>query len=457
MDLYEAIRLLGLESFAGADKYNNYSSKDVEKGFRQQALLHHPDKGGDANYFHLLHKAKNLLLQNTGVDNASCKFNDANSTALSTSLYEHNRTCVREVLVIHGQKSVIAATDDGLVVLEMEEDGLQRIVALTTYRVDCSFLCCAACTDYVFAGTKDGFFHRINFGDVGDHHRISWQVPNRERIVAISPVREWVAIATAVGEIYIIENKIGSLKPTIVWKNNSIGISSEAILLEEGPSTNCLHLWVGGGTGSCGSITGKLVMWKLDIRKDFLEQHVNVLVDLFSYYNVYDSDTESDSENKDECNDEWNSPAIDVTIKEGPIFSLSKDMSTIAVTAGQYIIVWDHKQNYCSQQPSSRQDLIKIKTIQTNNKILYTLCMNERFLAAAGSGESIMVWDRDLWTLLHYLPLQTPPSSCCLSTNCILTLDWFHDNSGILVSGGYDGVVTMWTLSNRLKEKDSLC
>ena len=120
------------------------------------------------------------------------------------------------------------------------------------------------------------------------------------------------------------------------------------------------------------------------------------------------------------------------------------------VNSGKCIIIWNYNENVTDLKHSGKKPT-KIKSIQTDDQTIYTLCLNERFLAAAGSGESIMVWDRDTWTMLHYLPLQRTPSGFCLATNCIMTLDWFHDDSQILISGGYDGTVTMWTLANRLE------
>ena len=471
MNLYEAIGLLGLEQSIGAD-YTDYTSKDVEKCFRQLALRHHPDKGGDSSYFQLLHRAKEILLeyQNTGniAGTAYCRVNDTNSTAVSTSLYEH-RTCVRQVLAIHGKReAVIAATDDGLIVVELKKDdnnyylsgGLERVVSFTTHRDDCSFLCCATgpsdSDGTLYAGAKDGFIHKI---DLSTHRLTPWQLPSRGRIVAISAIRDWVAIATADGGIYVFEYENGSSKPTMVWRcpncTNSgrkfQTISPETILLEEGSSADCLNLWVGGS--SSDKVTGKIAMWELNTGEDFYERFDE---ELFGEYDVYDSETCSCSEESDECvsddDDESDVPALDVTVQEGPIFSLSKHKHTIAVTSGQYIIVWGYYESAgCSQNGGKK--LAKIKTIKTDNKTLYALCINERFIAAAGSGESIMVWDRGLWTMLHCLPLQRSPSGCCLATNCIMTLDWFHEDSGILVSGGYDGVVTMWTVANRLERK----
>ena len=160
MDLHEAIDLLGLVEahniIGGGDYYTDYTSKDVEKCFRQQALRHHPDKGGDASHFQLLHQAKDMLLEHNagntmGSSASNCRTtsDDANSTAVSTSLYQH-RTCVRQVLtMVHDgkRKTVIAATDDGLIVIELKKDcylsgGLERVVSFTTHRDDCSFLCC---------------------------------------------------------------------------------------------------------------------------------------------------------------------------------------------------------------------------------------------------------------------------------------------------------------------------
>jgi len=470
MDLYEAIGLLGLESLIGED-YTDYTSKDVEKCFRQQALRHHPDKGGDASYFQLLHRAKDMLLEHRnagnsmGVGSVSSRTSDANSTAVSTSLYDH-RTCVRQVLVIHGKReAVVAATDDGLIVVELKKDanyyllgGLERVVSFTTHRDDCSFLCCAASSgdtvveNTLFAGSKDGFVHRI---ELSTHRLTSWQLPSRERIVAISTFRDWVAVATAGGEICVFEHETGSSTPTMVWKHHSrsgrgttrsLTMAPETILLEEGSTSKSLNLWIGGS--SSDTVTGRLVMWELDIEEDLFERHDDdELEGLFGEYDLHDSETDSDCEEPEDCSE---GPAINVVVEEGPVFSLSKHKRTIAITSGQCILVWDYNDGNTNPENPGKK-LFKIKRIQTKDRTLYTLCMNERFLAAAGSGESIMVWDRDLWTMLHYLPLQRPPSGCCLATNCIMTLDWFHEDSGILVSGGYDGVVTMWTLANRLK------
>jgi WD40 repeat protein len=491
MDLFEAIGLLGLEPHIIDADCTDYTSKDVEKCFRQQALRHHPDKGGDASHFQLLHQAKNMLLElNAGntmgtTGSASCRASDANSTAVSTSLYEH-RTCVRQVLVIHGKrKTVIAATDDGLTVIELKKDanyytsgGLERVVSFTTHRDDCSFLCCTTAVpssndnddyddsfvvDVLYAGAKDGFIHKI---ELSTRRLTPWQLPSRERIVAISAIRDLVAIATAEGGIYVFEYQNGSSTPTMVWKcpvaagkgttrgkKKTCGaMTPETIFLEEGFKSDCLNLWVGGS--SSDTVTGRLVMWELDVQEDLFERYNddNDIEDLCGEYGIYESDTDSNSEEPEDCacDDERNILAIDVTVHEGPIFSLSKHKRTVAVTVGQCIVVWDYNDN---NKPGKK--LTKIKTIQTNNQTLYTLCMNERFVAAAGSGESIMVWDRDLWTMLHHLPLQRAPSGCCLATNCIMTLDWFHDDSGILVSGGYDGVVTMWTLANRISNDDT--
>lgn len=475
MDLYEAIGLLGLEALIGED-YSDYTSKDVEKCFRQQALRHHPDKGGDASYFQLLHRAKDMLLEHInagnsmGLGSASCRTSDANSTAVSTSLYDH-RTCVRQVLVIHGKReAVVAATDDGLIVVELKKDanyylsgGLERVVSFTTHRDDCSFLCCAASSgdtcveNTLFAGSKDGFVHRIN---LSTHRLTSWQLPSRERIVAISTYRDWVAVATAGGEICVFEHETGSSSPAMVWKHRSrsvigmtpsLTMSPETILLEEGSTSKYLNLWIGGS--SSDTVTGRLVMWELDTEEDLFERHDDDELDgLHGEYDLHDSESDSDCQEPEDCSEdnERQGPEINVVVQEGPIFSLSKQKRTIAVTSGHCILVWDHNDGNTNPEKPGKK-LTKTKTIQTKDRTLYTLCMNERFLAAAGSGESIMVWDRGLWTMLHNLPLQRPPSGCCLATNCIMTLDWFHEDSGILVSGGYDGVVTMWTLANRLK------
>lgn len=502
MDLHEAIGLLGLEAHTIGADYTDFTSKDVEKCFRQQALRHHPDKGGDASHFQLLHQAKDMLLEYTAGNTmgraSNCRTSDANSTAVSTSLYEH-RTCVRQVLVVHGKKkTVIAATDDGLTVIELKKDatyylsgGLERVVSFTTHRDDCSFLCCATAgpssddneidgdsfvVDVLYAGAKDGLVHKI---ELSTRRLTPWQLPSRERIVAISAVCDWVAIATADGGIYVFEYRNGVSTPTMVWKcrvgkgaargekKTSVTMTPETILLEEGSNSDCLNLWVGGSSSSSDTVTGRLVMWELDTHEDLFEQYNNDndVEDLFGEYGIYESDTDSNNSEEPEdstCDDERNVLAIDVTVQEGPIFSLSKHKRTIAVTAGQCIVVWgynDSNDNATNpqhqQQLGKKKKLTNIKTIQTNNnQILYTLCINGRFVAAAGSGESIMVWDRDVWTMLHYLPLQRSPSGCCLATNCIMTLDWFHDDSGILVSGGYDGVVTMWTLANRLGSND---
>ncbi|OEU06474.1 hypothetical protein FRACYDRAFT_254491 [Fragilariopsis cylindrus CCMP1102] len=519
MNLHEAIDLLGLveaHNIIGGGDYNtDYTSKDVEKCFRQQALRHHPDKGGDASHFQLLHQAKDMLLDHNagntmmGSSASNCRTScDANSTAVSTSLYKH-RTCVRQVLMVHGKRNtVIAATDDGLTVIELKKDatgGLERVVSFTTHRDDCSFLCCTTAVpssnndhddddnvvDVLYAGAKDGFVHKI---ELSTPRRLtsSWQLPSRERIVAISGLRllgdrDWVGIATADGGIYVLEYQNGASTPTIptmVWKcrvgagkwaargqktTTCVTMTPETILLEEGSNSDCLNLWVGGSSSSSDTVTGRLVMWELDTHEDLFEQYNNDdddVEDLFGEYGIYESDTDSNTskEPEDDCSndDERNATlAIDVTVQEGPIFSLSKHKRAIAVTAGQCIIVWDYTNSNnkiitnLQQHQSGKKKLTKIKTIQTNNQTLYTLCMNERFVAAAGSGESIMVWDRDLWTMVHYLPLPRSPSGCCLATNCIMTLDWFrNDDSGILVSGGYDGVVTMWTLANRLGSND---
>lgn len=484
MDLCQAIGLLGLEPFVGAD-YTDYKTKDVEKCFRQQALRHHPDKGGDASHFQLLQRAKDMLLKrNAGVTmigSASCGVHETNTTAVSTSLYEH-RTCVRQVMVIHGtREAVIAATDDGLIVVELKKDAncylsgdLERVISFTTHRDDCSFLCCTTAalqgneddsfTDVLYTGSKNGFLHKI---ELSKCRLTPWQLPSRERIVAISAVREWVAIATADGGIYVLEYENGTPAPTTVWKGppgvgkgasrnhgSAVRVSPETILLEEGSSPCFLNLWVGGSSSS-DAVTGRLLMWELNTEDDFFERYDNdEMEDLFGGYGCYDSDTDSVSSNEEKGDfgeGKRNTPAIDVTVQEGPIFSLSKHKQTIAVASGQCIIVWDCYHSTKNLQHPGNAKLVKTKTIKTNDKTLYTLCLNERFLAAAGSGESIMVWDRVLWKMLHSLPLQMSPSGCCLATNCIMTLDWFHENSGILVSGGYDGVVTMWTLANRLE------
>jgi WD40 repeat protein len=522
MNLHEAIGLLGLVEahniIAGGDYNTVYTSKDVEKCFRQQALRHHPDKGGDASHFQLLHQAKDMLLDHNagntmamGSASNYCRTSccDANnSTAVNTSLYKH-RTCIRQVLMVHDgkRKTVIAATDDGLTVIELKKDatgGLERVVSFTTHRDDCSFLCCTTAVpsssnddddddndDYyvvnvLYAGAKDGFVHKIELST----RRLtsSWQLPSRERIVAISGlrlrVRDWVGIATADGGIYMLEYQNGASTPTMVWKcrvgsagkwaarrqktTTCVTMTPETILLEEGSNSDCLNLWVGGSSSSSDTVTGRLVMWELDTHEDLFEQYNNDdddVEDLFGEYGIYESDTDSNtSKEPHDCShdDKRNATlAIDVTVQEGPIFSLSKHKRSIAVTAGQCIMVWDYNNNSNNSitnphhQSGKKKKLTKIKTIQTNNQTLYTLCMNRRFVAAAGSGESIMVWDRDLWTMVHYLPLQRSPLGCCLATNCIMTLDWFRgDDSGILVSGGYDGVVTMWTLANRLGSND---
>lgn len=471
MDLYEAIGLLGLESFVGSD-YSDYRSKDVEKCFRQKALRHHPDKGGDASYFQLLQRAKSTLLEhNSGnkVGRSGTSWNsvnDANSIALSASLYEH-RTCIRQVLVVHGKnEAVIAATDDGLVVTELKKGAnycalgdLQRIVSFTTHRNDCSFLCCAAppsiSADIIYAGAKDGFIHRIA---LSKRSLTSWQLPSHQRVVATSTIENWVAVATSDGGLYILEYIDNSPTPSMVWKSpvrkeivretgTPLSISPETILLQQGASSHCLNLWV-GGSGS-ENLSGKLLMWELDIEQDLFEQYSDETEDVFCGYSFDDSDTDTNNKDQEDCYDKPITPTFDLTVEEGPIFSLSKQNRTIAVTSGQCIVVWEYIDNTSPHR--SGKELRKIKTIKTNNQTLYALCMNEFFIAAAGSGESIMVWDRDLWTMMHYLPLQRPPSSCCLATSCIMTLDWFHQKSGILVSGGYDGVVTIWTLANRLK------
>jgi len=482
MDLYEAIGLLGLEPIVGSDD-NDYSSKDVEKCFRQQALRHHPDKGGDASYFQLLQRAKDLLLDHIAgnsfrMSNASSGPGDTNTTAVSTSLYQH-RTCVRQVLTTKGTmygetKSLVAATDDGLIVIELKKEsnnyfsgGLERVVSFTTHRNDCSFLCCASArsssddsADILYAGSKDGFVHKI---EVATRRLTSWQILSRERVVAISVVRDWVAIAAADGGIYIYEDQNGTSIPTMVWgaptgaykgiahrKNASINMTPETIFLEEGSSSDSLYLWVGGTSGDC--VTGRLLMWELDIEKDLYSLYDDEMEDFGGEYYIYDSDTGSSGEESEDGGngEEENDISIDMIVEEGSIFSLSKHKRTIAVASGKCIIIWNYNENVTDLKHSGKKPT-KMKSIQTNDQTIYTLCLNERFLAAAGSGESIMVWDRDTWTMLHYLPLQRPPSGCCLATNCILTLDWFLDDSQILISGGYDGTVTMWTLANRLE------
>ena len=280
--------------------------------------------------------------------------------------------------------------------------------------------------------------------------------------MAISSHGDWVAIATADGGIFVIEYQDGGSTPTMVWNvslgkakgvargKKRAGMSPETVLLEKGASHNSLNLWVGGGSSSDNSndmITGRLLMWELDPEVNFFERHENdEMGGLFEEYDLTDSSSASSGSEANDIDNDEDCPVIDVVVQEGPIFSLCKHKQTIAVVSGQCILVWEHE---------AGKQLQETKTIRIGNdrETLYTVCLNEGFLAAAGSGESIMVWERETWTMAHHLPLQKGPcSGCCLATNCIMTLDWFHKDSGILISGGYDGVVTMWALANRLEE-----
>lgn len=470
MDLFEAFVLLGIETLVDTD-YDNYTNKDIEKCFRQQALKHHPDKGGDASYFQQLQRAKDILLEHiaentSGSGMSFSKVNDANSTAVSTSLFSH-RTCIRQVIALHGKyETVIAATDDGLVVIEWKKNAKDCLLGsreklFKTHCADSSFLCCTVCDsssdDIVFAGGKDGTLHRLDLS--ANEIIVSWRHPNRKRIVALSTVRDWVAMAIASEEIYILEFVNGKSMATVVWKlrvgsgilcKNGFNLSPECILLEEYQASQYLNLWVGGTDTT--STKGKLMMWELDIEDDLYERCCTDDIMMDDPLGDYNSDEISESSTETDLNEDRDGiPVIIAKIEEGPIYSLAKHERTIAVASGQNILVWDYITNHGSLQGGKK--LIKQKTIQTNNQTLYALCINARFIAAAGSGEVIMVWDRDLWTLSHYLPSERHPSSCCLATNCIVTLDWFHEDSGVLISGGYDGAVTLWTLAIRLESR----
>mmetsp|Transcript_13017 Transcript_13017/g.36642 ORF Transcript_13017/g.36642 Transcript_13017/m.36642 type:complete len:484 (-) Transcript_13017:297-1748(-) len=483
MDLFEAFGLLDPEGISGVD-YNNYTTQDVEKCFRQQARKHHPDKGGDASRFRDLHSAKCILTEHIAKNGGEfssygTRRNETNPTAVSASLFEHkkHRTCIRQVSVLLGnKKAVIAATDAGLVVTTLKGDAmlhgssdLAGISSSTTHREDSCFLCCTACplgtrtrsADIVYAGSKDGFVHRIDLS--AQQILTSWQHPSRQSVLSISAFQNWVAIATANGGIYVLQYENEVDRPTIAWKApndsgtttrgaqvSSRKVSPETILLREGSVPNYLNLWVGGTNDD--NRTGKLLMWELDVEEDFFEWYDED--DLFCLYHSALDDSEdltSEASSNDDDSDGVKTaiPVINATVDEGPVYHLATHDGIVAATCGQSIVVWD----WNNARETAHRLAARIKTIQTNNSTLYTVCINARFVAAAGSGESIMVWDRESWSLVHYLPLQKEhPSSCCLATNCIMTLDWFHEDSGILVSGGYDGVVTLWTMANRLEE-----
>lgn len=529
MDTYEAIRLLGLEAFLGTaaddDKshypqHQKYTKKDVEKCFRQQALKHHPDKGGDPGQFQRLHKAKDILLNHDDDDhypfwNPSNSYSYTNSTAASTSLYQH-RTCIRQVLVMG--TAVVAATDDGLVVMETKDTslygggGLERVLSFTTtHRNDDSFLCCCCCCSEdshkvrrLYAGAKDGVVHTIALSTTHAMERThgSWQLPTRARIVAISAVGNWVGMATANGGIYLYKHdsdrdngsstSARATRPTLVWKyppretsataweNNNM--TPETILLEEGSSSsNSLRVWVGGSCSSSdndsendnGTATGRLILWELDTQDDLLEEYT--FGDEMDYGLWCDSDSDSDSDSYNESDSDASDdseeerrkerncyvPLVNITIDEGPVFALAKHKRTVAVASGSSILVWDCINDISSNSTNSnssnwsRTKLAPRTTLHTHNQTLYAVCLNGKFLAAAGSGEAIRVWDSQApWTLLHYLTLPRHPAGCCLATNCLLTLDWWGEDSARLVSGGYDGVVTVWTLAHRLEEGD---
>ena len=447
MDLRKAIGLLGLDTVFDTSHLNE---RDVEKAFRKQALLHHPDKGGDASKFRLLHRAKDRLLEDITGRNANTSninFIRENATN-SRPLYKH-RSCVRQLIV--AQTVVVAATDDGLVVID--SNNVSRKVVSNR-----SFLCCCCDGHVLYAGSPDGRVHQM---DVSTYDCSSWwQLPRCERIVAISAIRNYVALATAEGSIYVLDYYHDA--PTIVWKSTlkrksaKRNVSPETILLEEGSSPNSLNLWVGGGdnnnnnsssSSSNDKITGRLFMWKFSTDFDFWER----TEDLFQEYCAdSDSDTDDSSSNSS-SNDEndWDNdnddPAIDVRVPEGPIFSLSKHKRTIAVASGQCIRIWDYNDEGNSPDDSGNNNnkrlVVEMKTIHTDTT-LYALCLNERFLAAAG--DSILVYRRyDDWTIADTLELP-PAGGCHLATNCVMTLAWFHHDDDSLVSGGYDGVVTLW-------------
>lgn len=454
MDLYEAVELLGLQTLLDA---GNLNEKDVEKSFRKKALLYHPDKGGDAAHFQLLHRAKDRLLEHIGGNALGSSHGHHDHQTNSRSLYQH-RSCVRQVLAVNNL--VVAATDDGLVVIESNRNGGSKRVV---YFAERSVLCCCCVDNRLYAGSTDGHVHGM---EVVTREWSSWKLPRMQGVVAISAIRNFVAVATAKGSIYILDyqdHDVGAT-PTIIWefslgrksgsrKNSTLGVSDETILLEEGSSPNVLNLWVGGGNNdSSDSITGRLLMWKMGTDSNFRERYETE--DLFDEYDMTDSETEdsgSEGENDSDDDDDHDRPVINMMVPEGSIFSLSKHNNSIAVSSGQFIRIWNYQVD--TKGPHGGQEkLVETQTIQTKNKTLYALCLNERFLAAAGSNECITLWDRNAWAqIAHEFSVPKSPDGCCsLATNCVMTLAWFRDDaSGLLqslVSGGYDGVVTMWTL-----------
>ena len=76
-----------------------------------------------------------------------------------------------------------------------------------------------------------------------------------------------------------------------------------------------------------------------------------------------------------------------------------------------------------------------------------------------GAGEAVIVWSLETGTVQHCLRLNQP-KSCNLATHCLMACAWItgEDNGeeeergrgshACIVSGGYDGKVTRWSLGH---------
>lgn len=275
---------------------------------------------------------------------------------------------------------------------------------------------------------------------------------------------DWVAIALGndLVQLLLWNRGIHSLEndhgPTIYWQTRRV-VSPETLILDADnnnkdvsvSNVDNLRLWVGGQNEDK---TGKLVAFELDT--EALEVH-RIMTgidneDGFCWESASESTTSgSKSDDDDDGNDDrLVEPVIDVAVSGGPLFALAKQDRRIAAVAGKSIFVWDcvYDMTECTLELKVPQQ----KVISTGHTLYAVAMSRDGMLAAAGSGENIMIWDMDdSWTLLSSIPVaDTSIRNCCLETDCIMSLSWIPTERGALLSGGYNGRVSLWNLSFRI-------
>lgn len=488
MNPFEATVVLGLDPFSGcAGGDVVFSPREIEKAYRRQARKHHPDKNGggvsSSSGFQRLQTAKDVLLRRHEATPSTV----AEAGAFATAALNPNskcrivaqpprRTCIRQVLVYHwcdaavteAATTIVAASDDGLMILQDRPDGGDQ-----TFLENHLFLCCAvhdSGSNLDQVGTTGGggggnaiavaAYAGTNRGDMAEfdltattQEPLLWQ-HCKDGIVSMVAVRHHPSadVAICTGEcaqlLKIVPrqqrqpNGDGRKRSVILWQSPKDLTSPEVlgVVHDQTVSSGSLLLWVGGAdTKVCQ--TGRLTMWTVGMPE--LQEQNNE--DSYSDDSV-DTDGGTDTGND---NEPMRLPAVDIVVDEGSLFAMVRQDRRLAVAAGKSIVVWDcvYHQNSCGA--STAVSCQHQKTLRTDND-LYTVTMNPNLLAAAGSGECILIWDMNLWFLTYNLMLWTVPKGCCLATNCIMSLDWGDESGRTLVCGGYDGCISLWTLAHRL-------